>query len=181
MTRAPTLRWSPQTVVNLRARIEEAREVHAPRRKFAFRSRRVRAGEEGSAASQTASDSPTAEDESSASPSPYPVAQTDDHGAPDDALLHDLTNAHITIKPGELGGPGKSADARLTRLRSCTVCLCETLYALRCDDLEDCTIYVGAVAGSVMLDGCRRCTLVIAARQVCAQAACARVHTSTAC
>lgn len=49
-----------------------------------------------------------------------------------------------------------------------------TTRAIRVDGLTRCTVYTGAVGGSVLLHKCTDCTLMLASRQV-------RLHTSTRC
>lgn len=96
----------------------------------------------------------------------------------------------LRIMPGELRRSGRATDFRLSSLRGCTVSLCaladataaacgadcapsrrlDVLSALHVEDLKDCTVYAGCVAGSVLLHRCTNCTFVIGARQVRARA-----------
>lgn len=50
----------------------------------------------------------------------------------------------------------------------------DLLSAMHVDGLTRCTVYVGAIAGSIMVHNCEDCVFVVAARQI-------RIHTSRRC
>jgi len=65
-------------------------------------------------------------------------------------------------------------DVTLSDLSDCVVGICKRLSTARLIGLTSCHIYCGPVDGSVFIDRCKNCRIVLASRQV-------RIHSSTDC
>lgn len=64
------------------------------------------------------------------------------------------------------GTEGPPKDLLLRDLTRCTVSLLSPLHFLRCENLRDCKLLCGPVAGPVYLQDCVGCTLYVAGRQL---------------
>jgi len=53
----------------------------------------------------------------------------------------------------------------------CTIVILDSLSALKLQNLDSCTVFVGPVAGSVFVRNCNKCTIHVVARQL-------RIHDS---
>ncbi|KAK4430567.1 Tubulin-folding cofactor C [Sesamum alatum] len=73
----------------------------------------------------------------------------------------------------ELEG-GQNGEFTLSKLRDCEVRLKGRLRALFMDKLMNCKVYVGAVTGSVLIEGAEGCVFVLASHQI-------RIHNAKNC
>jgi hypothetical protein len=88
----------------------------------------------------------------------------------DPLLSFAAREGEILVKhAGEICGK----DFVLSRLKGCTIFLCDACGALRADRLEDCKVFVGPTR-SVLVEKMDMCTLAVAAQQL-------RIHSATKC
>ncbi|CAM9531762.1 unnamed protein product, partial [Laminaria digitata] len=158
------LRRAQEEVGKLLANVESTRAELAPRKKFAFRSKR----KEGTGAK--ARQRPTV-----SSPASGPTRQRGGIGAEQEREageegpgLRQLKGQQIEVK-SELAD--KDKDFNLADLDNCTVSILHVLGALRVRRLTSCRVICGAVRGPIYVEGCKDCVVVAAGRQL-------RIHDS---
>jgi hypothetical protein len=195
------IRSAQRTIDEATAKTVQLREAAAPKKKFAFKNRAVvkpaanlnadvsgvlaATGTEDSSASSShavafgapAPSLPTVSAAAEASASAAAAAAVSSHDAASAILarysainLHHISGVDVYRSPGSLSGQ----DVWISDATDATIALCDHLGALRIDRVRRCRIYVGAVAGSVHLEDCVDCVLVLASRQI-------RIHTAQRC
>ncbi|XP_038046849.1 tubulin-specific chaperone C-like [Patiria miniata] len=145
-------------VYSLYADVEAKRNELIPKKKFAFKGR------------QKKSDKPKQVDK------PKAVVEEVDGPAkiPKDLLKFqcgfvDLSDSDMTLKSDEI----QAKDVGLTSLNSCTVKLFGSPNAIHMNNLKNCKVFSGPVPGSIFVDNCQDCTIVVSCQQL-------RVHHTTA-
>jgi len=139
---------SQEEINQLLQKIKESREKCVPKKKFAFGKKTKK--------SEKASEKPTAE--------PKKVVSV----AINECNFSDKSGETLIKTQNEIG----NKDVALARLSDCVVKLYGSPSALHIDKLDRCTILCGPVSGSIFMDHCTDCTLVIACQQL-------RVHHTT--
>jgi len=85
--------------------------------------------------------------------------------------IYDKTSENITMSseyPPTIPSVSSyySGDFRVRNCKGCVITLPNAFGALRLQDLSDCTIYAGPVAGPCYVENCTNCTIVVASRQL---------------
>lgn len=141
---------SQEEINLLLQKIKESREKHIPKKKFAFGKKTKK--------SEKAPEKPV---EQKGSKKAISVAINE-------CNFSDKSNETLVKTQDEIG----NKDVALARLSDCVVKLLGSPSALHIDKLDRCTILCGPVSGSIFMDHCTDCTLVIACQQL-------RVHHTT--
>ncbi|KAL6751218.1 tubulin binding cofactor C-domain-containing protein [Haematococcus lacustris] len=157
-------------VQDMRTRLEAARSLLVPKRKFAFASKVARTAcpESSTAMTQEAAAPPAAALVNSTASQPVPAVGRCDPSERDLQLiaagrgLLDLDSQDVVVREEELGGQ----EYALINLARCRVFLVGHLQSLRLLGLRDCVLVTGPVTGPAFLDSIQGCTLTLAAHQV---------------
>ncbi|EKX53344.1 hypothetical protein GUITHDRAFT_150387 [Guillardia theta CCMP2712] len=157
------LRLGNETVCKLHEMITTSRHALSPPATFSFKSRRCPPAPLSALLHSIHGDT--------GSTSRQDHFQGDTRAGDIDAELCfiDREDQVLVKRAGEVGG----RDFVLSRLRRCTIYICDTCGALRADRLEGCKVYVGPVR-SVLAEKLERCEISVAAQQL-------RIHSAEAC
>jgi hypothetical protein len=157
-------RQSQVALANMTALIAQTQATVAPRKKFTFKSRGIRAAKLAAAGPQAA---PELSQPAALKPTAVMTYEIPEEGF----NFTDRKNEVLDIKPGQLqqeSGKGVhgASDGRLEGLENCTVLIRDSASGIRVNNLKNCKVYAGPVAGSIHLTNCVNCTFVIATRQI---------------
>lgn len=155
------LRQSKLALDELKKKLDSVKERLLPKKKFEFRSRKIK---ETTVEEQGKTDC-------SVSGSPVPSGNVTD-GADLLRRIDQQTTPALKISalkdktifkgPGSIGG----SDVVLSDLDTCSVSLKDISTALRVNKLSKCVVVSGPVSGSFFVEGASDCVFVIASRQV---------------
>lgn len=139
-----------ETLGKLYANVQEKRESLAPKKKFAFKSKK----KESSAHKPTPSPPVTRHKK-------FEVEMTD-------CRFSEMSDVYLSKGPGEVN----FQDVALSMLKGCEVWLQGSPSAIHISNLKGCKVFSGPVSGSIFIDDCCDCTFVLACQQL-------RIHKTT--
>jgi tubulin-specific chaperone C len=178
---------SHKSIKDLQSTLAKTKEQLIPKRKFAFRSRRNK-----KAAAKTVDAAPVSQ---AAEQAQSTVSNNADGKSPiagkskivddaktqqaailahvmnkleDNVKIHNADGKTIVFKSGDIDGK----DVWISNVSDCTIHICDHLGALRMDNVKNCKIHVGAIAGSAHVEYCTNSMFNLALRQL-------RVHHTT--
>eukprot|EP00741_Cyanophora_paradoxa_P021182 tig00021339_g20445.t1 len=164
------LRQSQDVLARLEKEHATLKAAVAPKKKFAFSSRRTPSP--GTSAS-AAAPAPTQPPEASREEPPAPAASQPAGGPLDErtVCIAGLAGQVLVRGAGELE-PGR--DVILRDLKDCDVFLLQRTSALHIHRVENCRVHAGPVDGSVRIEGAERCSFSLMSRQI-------RIHDAKGC
>lgn len=140
-------RQALQSISTLEQTLETTKERVIPRKKFSFRSR------------TSAKSKPKVVEEQ------RPATTVEMTSSSSTLTFADRVNELILVQPADVKEI-QCPDIVLTRLTNCTVCILTETYAIRGSKLEQCVVYSGPVAGSILLHDCSDCEFHVITRQL---------------
>lgn len=150
------------TIGNLRQSLDDVTSMVIPKKKFSFKNK----------SSKNTTAIPSQDDVILSEPEKKPnLGMWDLNVAPgfrsreNEVLVKEFNSSESEVQDGEFS---------LSDLRDCEVRLMGRLRALFMDKLIKCKVYVGAVMGSVLIEGAEGCVFVLAAHQI-------RIHNAKNC
>eukprot|EP00611_Tribonema_gayanum_P010329 TRINITY_DN2031_c0_g2_i1.p1 TRINITY_DN2031_c0_g2~~TRINITY_DN2031_c0_g2_i1.p1 ORF type:complete len:310 (-),score=84.21 TRINITY_DN2031_c0_g2_i1:1154-2041(-) len=163
------VRRAGEEAANALAEVEAARAVLVPRKKFSFKAKAKRQ-------TAAAAEAPPPPDHYQQQPPPAPPAEDLQdmpgfYGRSQETLVLIMGEQDKDVQ-GTGGVAAGMKDFSCCDLKGCTVLMCHVLDALRLRNLRDCRIYSGPIRGSVYVEACHNCTIMVACRQL-------RVHGSS--
>ena len=148
-------RLANDAVLGLHAAVSQLRQRINPRNSFKFKNRR------SPPASLTMLISEMRSEVGSTSEKERLQGETHEDILDPNFCFVDQLGATLMKLPGEVNG----ADFVLSRLRNCTVWVCDVCGSVRADRLENCKIYLGPVR-SVLIEKIEGCTFQLASQQL---------------
>ncbi|KAI9202252.1 tubulin binding cofactor C-domain-containing protein [Polychytrium aggregatum] len=151
-----------QQLKDLSAQLKEKRDALAPRAKFSFKGRN---------AARTASSKTAARPEASTTSTDAAAgpAKAGPPVVPPNAVsFYGLQGQYIASPPSDASEAGAVRDVYLISLADCVVNLADwqmSVGAVHIRDLTRCVVLVSPVSGSILLDSCIDCVLILACRQ----------------
>jgi len=154
------IQQSQQAITKLKNDLSDKRTTLMPRKKFAFKSKKI--VDKPNPSSQSIESTETKATKS---------GQTEDLPTSVDSneRLSGQQSRIICKAAGTL-----SKDFSIAFLQFCTVYLCDKMEAMRINNLSNCNVYVGPVSTSIFIENCTNCCFGLASQQI-------RIHTSTNC
>eukprot|EP00903_Cladosiphon_okamuranus_P012715 g11887.t1 len=173
------LRRAQEEVDKLWASVESTRAELAPRKKFAFRTRKTKTSSKNRnkstsksntcnwevVAAGKAEDGGNDKDQETA---PSPGVRGDESGGEENPGLHDLREQEVEVVAENAD---KDKDFNVTDLDKCKVTILHLLGTLRLRRLTSCRVVCGPVQGPIYVEGCKDCVIVAVGRQL-------RIHDS---
>ncbi|KAM9832641.1 tubulin-specific chaperone C [Neosynchiropus ocellatus] len=150
------LKRSQATLIDLRNRLNEAKDKAQPKKKFAFRAR-----------TKVAEKTETSDSVDGSAPVTPQCTQVDS-AASSQCGFADISNDTLIKTRAEI----QNQKVQLTNLTNCKVRLLGSPSSLHMKHIDNCEILCGPVSSSVFVDHCRNSTLVFACQQL-------RAHNTT--
>jgi len=139
---------SQEIVTQLQSDIHDERDKAIPKKRFAFKSKKKLNKDPGETVKPLAKHKVTVE--------------------VNDCNFTDRTSESLVKKESDING----VDVALARLSDCTVHLLGSPSAIHINSLTRCVVICGPVSGSVIMEACSDCTIVLACQQL-------RIHHTT--
>ena len=160
------LRTSQAAVAQLEELLGRQRDTLQPKKRFAFRSRQLKAASASSSPSPSLISSPSPV-HPSPSPAPSPLSSSPAAPAPVLTGFHGLSHRTLVLPPSRL-----HRDLHLSHLTHCRIVLPSLSSSLHLTHLTHCQLLSGPVTGPVHLTSCHSSTFHLACHQL-------RIHHST--
>ncbi|KAG6423736.1 hypothetical protein SASPL_114139 [Salvia splendens] len=163
------VRNSLTAITQLRQTLDDASAAVAPKKKFSFKNKSSK--KSAAPASDQKSEVVSEVEGNKIVPKLGKLGFMDSGGAPG-FRNKDKEKLEMEFNRGEVDG--RNGEFTLSNLRDCEVRLKGCLRALFVDNVVNCKVYVGAVMGSVLIEGAEGCVFVLASHQI-------RIHNAKNC